>query len=617
MLDSSPTSQELLEENAFLKRMIQKLEISQEQYRLAEETLKLGYVARYSLTGTMLYASGSMYYVTGYKPEEVIGTSVFDRVHPENRIQVQVALKEAIEKGVGTSIECQAICKGGSYKWIEIITKTIQNNETRQKELITLVHEITKKKQMEKVLRESEEKYRSLFQNASIGIFHSLPEGRFLQVNPALAKMMGYASQEDMISVVKDIRTQIYVDSKIYAGLLSTTLAAAGWVYAENRYRRKDGTILTANLAVRKILNADGTVDYLEGFVEDITERKRSGYQTTVLAEIGQIIASTLNVDEVYERFATKLREIVPLDRITLTLKNPDEDSFTIAYISGLDTPGRKPGDTLPLTGSIFEVLVRTRNGVCVCLESEEEIINRFPSAAPVTALRAGVKSIMAVPLIFRDKVIGGLHFHTIKKNAYTDRDLRLAEMVGQTIAGAIANAQIFSELKKTKDLLQNSDKKLRETLDDLEIKIKQRTIELEETNVALRVLLKEGNKEVKTLEDRLQSNVNQLIKPFLSKLKRSQSDQERMSYLNILESNMDDIVSPFINQLSSAYKSLTPKEIQVAELVKQGKSSKEIAGFLGIGIGTVITHRNNIRKKLDLTSTDANLRSHLLSLAK
>jgi len=123
-------------------------------------------------------------------------------------------------------------------------------------------------------LQKSEENYRSLFQNASIGIFHSLPEGKFLRVNSALAKMLGYGSPEEMISAITNISTQIYVDSKKHSNLLAATSEQTGWIYAENRYRRKDGTILTANLAVREVLNPDNTVAYLEGFVEDITDRR-------------------------------------------------------------------------------------------------------------------------------------------------------------------------------------------------------------------------------------------------------------------------------------------------------------------------------------------------------
>jgi len=124
-------------------------------------------------------------------------------------------------------------------------------------------------------IRESEERYRSLFQNASMGIFHSLPEGKFIQVNLTLAKMFGYASPEEMVSSITDINTQIYVDTKKRPELLEATQKQDDWIYAENCYRRKDGSIITANLAIRKVLDSDGKLAYLEGFIEDITERRR------------------------------------------------------------------------------------------------------------------------------------------------------------------------------------------------------------------------------------------------------------------------------------------------------------------------------------------------------
>ena len=139
-----------------------------------------------------------------------------------------------------------------------------------------LLDELSQLRQRVTDLESAEARYHQLFENAAIGIFHSLPEGRFLQVNPALARMLGYASPEEMVSTVTNINTQIYVDSTRRSQLLAATLNTAGWLYAENRYRRKDGSVMTANLSVRKELKPDGTVAYLEGFVEDITERKQA-----------------------------------------------------------------------------------------------------------------------------------------------------------------------------------------------------------------------------------------------------------------------------------------------------------------------------------------------------
>ncbi len=457
---------------------------------------------------------------------------------------------------------------------------------------------------------------------------------------------------------------------------------------------------------------------------------ERLAQEMAILADIGRLINSTLNIEEVYGRFAAEVGKLIPCDRISVNLNNPAQETFTIAYVSGFEIPERRPGDTVPIKGSLTEIIVRTRSGLFINRATLQGIHERFPEATNIVTVRAGMRALICVPLISRDEVIGTLHFRARKANAYTERDFLLAEKIGMQIAGAIANAQLFNALSKTEQSLRESnqlfslvmrhspiyayikevtptesrvlqasenyqqmigipgsamvgktmeelfppefaakmtaddwsvvsngevlildeefngrsytsikypvilgEKKLvagytmditerkqaadtlKETLDQLESRVRERTIELEETNTALRVLLKKGDRDQKTLGENLQSNVNQLVTPFLSKLRLSQSDQKHLTLLNILEENLNNIVSPFINQLSAAYKNLTPKEIQIAELIRQGKRSKEIAEFLGVSVGTVITHRNNIRKKLDLKARDANLRSHLLSL--
>lgn len=86
--------------------------------------------------------------------------------------------------------------------------------------------------------------------------------------------------------------------------------------------------------------------------------------------------------------------------------------------------------------------------------------------------------------------------------------------------------------------------------------------------------------------------------------------------YLDLLESNLKSILSPFMTNLSNTYISMTPKEKQIAEMIREGKNSKDIADMLGTSVATINTHRNNIRKKLNMKKQKTNLRSHLLSLS-
>lgn len=151
--------------------------------------------------------------------------------------------------------------------------------------------------------------------------------------------------------------------------------------------------------------------------------------------------------------------------------------------------------------------------------------------------------------------------------------------------------------------------------LTEREKELKEKTKSLEEVNIALRVLLEKGDRDKAELEERFLSNVKELIVPFINKLKKIPLEPEAMTYIQIIESNLNDIISPFLQNLSSAYLRLTPKEIQIANLIKEAKTTKEIALLMNVSPRTVETHRKNIRKKMGLEKKKGNLRTRLLSL--
>jgi PAS domain S-box-containing protein len=149
------------------------------------------------------------------------------------------------------------------------------------------------------------------------------------------------------------------------------------------------------------------------------------------------------------------------------------------------------------------------------------------------------------------------------------------------------------------------------------EHKLRIRARELRESNIALKVLLKQRENDKGELEENILSNVKHLIMPYIEKLKKNRSMSDELSYLNILESNIKEIISPFAFKLSSNYLDLTPKELQIAGLIKDGKQDKEISELLNISIDTVQFHRKNIRRKLGIYGKGKNLRAYLLSSIK
>ena len=187
---------------------------------------------------------------------------------------------------------------------------------------------------------------------------------------------------------------------------------------------------------------------------------ERTVEEMAIIAEIGRLISSTLNIDEVYERFTAEVRKLIDFDRLAINLCNFQENTLRIAYVSGAVIDGRRRGDSLIMAGTLTEEISRTRTGMLVQSENMDEIVERFPPLA--ATFQAGLRSLMAIPLIYRNEAIGGLHFRSRKPNAYTGQDLRLAERIGGQIAGAIAVAQLYQDLKETETSLRESESRFR-----------------------------------------------------------------------------------------------------------------------------------------------------------
>ncbi len=196
-----------------------------------------------------------------------------------------------------------------------------------------------------------------------------------------------------------------------------------------------------------------------------------------------------------------------------------------------------------------------------------------------------------------------------------TERELatyrdHLEELVAERTAElAKINQQLEQEVEERK--------RAEEALRKREVELKAQSHHLEEVNTALKVLLKQREDDKKELGDNVLSNVKELISPYLQRLKKSRLNTNQKTLVEILDSNLNNMISPFISNLSFKHFSLTPMEIKVANLVKEGKTNKEIAELLCLSKNTILFHRYNIRKKLDLNNKKINLRTHLLSYDK
>jgi DNA-binding CsgD family transcriptional regulator len=154
------------------------------------------------------------------------------------------------------------------------------------------------------------------------------------------------------------------------------------------------------------------------------------------------------------------------------------------------------------------------------------------------------------------------------------------------------------------------------EDLKQRERELAEQTQSLEEANIALKVLLNQREKDKLELEKKFLLNIKQMVFPYTDKLKTAGLKQREKTYVDILENHLNEIISPFLQRLPALNIFLTPQETQVAALIKDGKTSKEIADLLNVSETTIHFHRKNLRTKFGLKNQKTNLRSHLMSLS-
>ncbi len=200
---------------------------------------------------------------------------------------------------------------------------------------------------------------------------------------------------------------------------------------------------------------------------------------------------------------------------------------------------------------------------------------------------------------------------------------------ITDTLQSRNTQERIREELKalvniRTAELTQANDELQKEILDRRETEriLREREADLEmekgnlqETNTALKVLLKRREVDKHEFEEQVMYNVKEFVLPYLDKLKDQELNERQQAYLSILESNLNDITSAFSRRLSLEYYNLTPSERKTANFIRQGKKTRDIAALLGLSRRTIEAYRLSIRKKLRLQNKKVNLRTFLSSL--
>jgi PAS domain S-box-containing protein len=251
--------------NRIRRELIQREEL----FRLISENAA-DLIAVVDMQGNRIYNSLSYERVLGYSAQELRSSSSFEQIHPEDREHVKQASAEARRTGVGRPMQYRFRHKDGRWRVLESTASVIRNSEGDPEKLVIVNRDITERKLAEEALQQSETSFRSVVEDAPYGIFKANLDGKILMVNPALEKMLGYTSQDELLKV--NLASGIYRHSAEHQKMNELFLRDHQFKDVEVEWKRKNGTFITVRCSGWPIKDQIGTD--MEVFAEDVTERR-------------------------------------------------------------------------------------------------------------------------------------------------------------------------------------------------------------------------------------------------------------------------------------------------------------------------------------------------------
>jgi len=608
--------------------------------------------------GVIVEANQALAKMFGYKLSEMTGMNARILTTPES----WKIIKKNIDKGGSHSYETVATRKDGST-FICYLNGKPYHYKGRALRIATF-RDITER-------RRTEEKYYNILDNIQEGYFEVNLAGDFTFLNDSMCRIYGYPKKE-LMGMNNRQYTQKDVARHVFHAFNQVYKTGINIKEVESHVIRKDGTKRYIEGSVSLLKDSSGTPTGFRGVVRDITDRKKmeeklllEGQKFRSLADhsldiiilldtrgivtyinpaverilgykveerIGAYGLEHIHPDDIQsaaERFIKLATDMTsPVLSMETRLKDKEgnwhvfetvgsnivkDNAVETIIIRQHDITAYKLAENaLRYERDLSTVIIDSLPGLFYVVDEEFRLIRWNDNFMNITGYSADELRDMRITdfhpdpdkTLIKEKI---RQIFLQGENA-SEEDVFLKSGDIKTFMFISRKVQYEGKLCLLGTGIDITDKKKALT------ELKQFAENLENANIALRVLNDQRNTDQKEFENKLQSNINDLVMPYLKKLKQSELNDRDKNYVRALESNLGDVLSPLMSDFRSAHQNLTPQEMQIVDLIKQGKKTKEIADMLNAAAGTIATHRNNIRKKLNLRNSKINLRSHILS---
>ena len=290
--------------------------------------------------GKAVFANQAMTEMAGYTIDEILALSaeqIRDFVHPEDRASVwQNHRRRLAGEPVPEHYEMRGLRKDGRVRWLDIHASRI---DYRGKPAIQTAYiDITERKQAEESLRLSEERHRGLFENAVLGMYQTTPDGEILMANPALVRMLGYETFEELAA--RNLEEEGFELEHPRARFKEQMETEGRIVGLESAWKRRDGSTLWVRESARTVRDETGKTLFYEGTVEDSTERKHAEQLTRTLAAAAMELVELPAEADLFQFIAEKVLTLIGAGIVSVN--SIEEDTLTVRQIAGATTVAMK-----------------------------------------------------------------------------------------------------------------------------------------------------------------------------------------------------------------------------------------------------------------------------------
>jgi len=431
------------------KQTEKKLAKSEELYRLiAENTGDVVTLQDFDLRATYRYISPSIKDVGGYEPEELLGKSPFEFIHPDDKKKLFPILKNYVNakikklltgKELPTTkrIEFRFKDKEGNWRDFQSTGNTVGN------QLLFISRDITESKQTEEALIKSQQEFASLFKSSPDALVYTDEKSNILDINPRFTELFGYTLEEIKGRNIDD--GMVHPPDKIDEGKRLTCEALKGYFYYETIRKKKDGTLFPVSISATPLV-IDGQAKREIGIYIDITERKQNETMQKVLYNISRAANSPISLKQLYKTIHKELGTIIDTTNFYIALVNEKEDKIYFPYHQD-EMDDNFFIFSFSTSNTLTTYVIKTGKPLLNDNSQYEEMINQGILSPGGSTTPQSIW--LGVPLKVENKVIGAMVVQSYtNSNLYSKKDTKLLEFVSSQVATAIERKSSEEKIK-------------------------------------------------------------------------------------------------------------------------------------------------------------------------